>query len=647
MLDNTYGGPRVNVTDGSTTVDFTVNRGKNGERRFRSSIYQTQEGSPTTPFSLVFPFGSAGFGASNVFIPEMHNYSTADARTFGELWPRPYRTDFNLSTLFSMDGQPRAIWTGLDGGTSGYGHIYVGGGTKVGKINRQTGASEGVKTFTGSVVTSQPVYVNGTWLVPMSSVDVYQRLTVVGVGNISGDTWADGPASEGAMSFGYGFTGSYLSVIRGNTDGTISLAAEAADWSSGASWATDYQIEKFNFPVWTVLSLGKLIYVCGPNGCWSTNEFGSGVNLTPDIAPAFNISNGRNAVVYHGGIMYPHRTGLYRVEGTSYQPVGIEEIPTADGTVKGIVTAQAALGHWLYFSLFDGADSWICCLRERRQDEAGFGPYVIYTLENITACWVTQMHIDGGIDGSGVADGHLPRLWFAWDSVPTGTYKLSYYLLGRTGGPERMNTVLTYAQSGDHYTAPNHGGFPNTMKTARVLEYDIDAPSSDFVAGKKAKLSISWGAGNFNQVGADIITGPGFGERYFTPGSSDSGRIPRLKISFDTNENTNPLYFKGGGITMRGTHRPTNAEMLTYEFVLAAENSGEDMSQQGLTAEARYNQMLYWQDEELVLTLKDVYRNDVSERCQIVNIGRMEVSSDTFNRPQYTAEVTFMVLEYT
>lgn len=620
----------LRLTDGSTTLDADVHRGKNGERRFSASTIPTQEGDPTTPFTMEFGFGYGGMGASDFPVKGMHDRSTMDARNLGYLYPRPLRTDISAA----VSGAGRALF--VDTSPDGTPYVYYGGASTLKKIQVSNDTVVQTISLTAGAVNSQAAILNGKWIIPMGSLAVFRVLTIA---NGAADTVAAGPANKYATAVAMGFSGTDttkgFSLVRGcgtggtETLGSISLCADESDTTVSGNWGAPYQILTPGQTVNSLVALGRFVYVQGPTGCYTTDEAGNGINLTPETANNFTPTNGLGGIGWHGGVLYPHRSGLYRISGEVTQSLGLEEIVTFDGTIRGRITAMTGYGKWLYLAVYDTASTWILCARERQNGEAGFGPLVFYSLEQLVNPIVESMCFWGG------SDSLQPRLYFERSGVG-----ISYYLLGRTGGPDRTDSALTYAPSGSHWCSANDNGNPNTLKTVTVAEYVAGGTLS---ASAYFQLQLSWdGSGSYTQMGANI-TATGWGQRFLTAGTNDTGRRPKLRIDYSSNSSTAPGRLEGGSVVLRGRERPLRAEVFTYELIL---NTGNHTPQQGLTAEGMWDQFTAWQEAGTVLTLTDKARTDTTKRVQVRDLSRAEYKSDAGDRPGHVVTVSLQVLEY-
>lgn len=659
VLNEEWIGPIIRLTRESVPYTFKVARDpKSKARMFKRSVRPTREGDPTTEFAIPFEYGFGGMGATDQAIPGMYDYGSMDARHYSELWPPPKRV---AAQVTGLDFHIGAIFKNAD--NTGLHHLYVAGGSKIEKLAYSGLASEGVRTVANGVAAGPAVRMNNKIYLPMGSVAVFQELAVTGTGLISGggapDTWNAGPAGKESTAFGFGFAGDFQSLIRGTATGTIEICPSDLDPKTAGNWAASYQIEKPGNPVNSIVALGKLVYVMGPSGCYTTDEYGNGVNLTPETEEDNSPTNGIGGRGWHSTILYPHRSGLYQIDGLGTRPVGLEELPTFNGSIRGRVTCMAGYGHYLYLGVYDSntGNSWVISGRQRSNGEPGFGPIVFHSIDVIETSYITAMYFDAGTDTV------PPRLWVGFTIIGTpNTYWVSKYTLGRTGGPDPTDSNILYATTIDkqHYFSANHGGTPHTMKTARVIEVKVNARNQFFPEGgaeppttRYFQFAISWdSADNYNNIGDPIGAGNRLESVFFTPGTDDTGRIPKLRLTYHAKDETNggfsdtkinPLYLEGGAVLLRGRHRPLRAEVFEYEIELSDDAS---VPENARTAESMWGQLHWLAEDEEVLTLEDEFRGMSSKKVQITNVGTLEVKSEQGFRPYHSCTLELMVLEY-
>jgi hypothetical protein len=568
-------------------------------------------------------------GASDFPIQEMYDRSTMDARSLGFLYPRPQRTDITLA----VNGVVRSIWKAAD--SAGTEYIYVGGGSVIQKIRRSDNANMGTLTFTGAA-NGPPALFNGKWYVPMGIVDPFRELATVGSGSITNDTWNSGPVNQGldATAFAFAFSGVDSALVIGarTPGGTIgAIRKNANNPLNVADWGAAYLIGNPGQPINSLVALERWLYVGKPDGAFTTDENGNEVQLTPDVAAAIHSDNGRNMIGWHGSVLYPHRTGLYEIAGELTTPVGIERIASFNGAIRGRVSAMAGLGEWLYLAIYNGTDSWLLAARERQGQEPGFGPYVYHSLAFFANTQIAAMFFDGGSDTTN------PRLYFGRSSG--ATHILSYFVLGRTGGPDRSDTALTYATDGEHYFPTTDGGRPGTLKQLQTIEVDAGGTLS---STQKFQLHVQRDeSGTWEQVGTDI-TSAGWQQRSWTPGQNDTCRRLKLRVTYIGSSATSPAFLRGGSITVRGIERPLQAEVIEYDVLL---DEGIAFPALGKTAEEIWDQIGTWAKAGTVLTLEDRYRTP--NQAKVVfrqNPRRVEQRSETGSRPAMLATLTLMTV---
>lgn len=632
--------PTVTLTDGTTTVSFTVARGDNGERLIRPLMTPTQEaGERGKPFVMVFPFGFQGMGYSDIPVGDAYDYGQSDVRALGKLYPPPLRTTL-VPGGSGPNGTVRAIWKGKSPGGSEY--VYAMGGTQGARFSPASPDTlmGTIDHGAGNSVTGPPALYGGDWYLPMGASRAFRVLTTI-TDVFGTDTWVDGPTSGSPLSasaFCVGFAGGSGSstasgtakLVRGDSNGLIYLAS--ADPTVAGNWGTGYQIGTNGEPVNALVQLGAMnnVYVAKTDGLFAVATDTSGTNLTPDLAFASNQNNGKQSFGAWGRVFYPCTVGLYRAIGDVCKTVGIEMLPAFNGPIRGRVNAMAALGRWLYFALYDGTDSWIFAGRIREEGENGFGEIVFYSLEKIASTEIGAMYVDPGTDSRN------PRLWFGVG------INMGYYTLGKNGGFDPGDTTNTKYSTGtiEHYFSANDNQKPGTLKVFETAEVTAGGCSGS----QYWTISASVDGGAYAAIGTNgRVTANGFTRLTWTRGTNDVGRYLKLKAVATNGSQTAPCYLDRGAIIVRGHERPVQKRLL--QCVLESPEYLPSIMD-GYTALSRLTVLNGWSSPadgattDPVLTFTDNLSGETFS-VRIVQVSRAEQSAQMSDRPTYTVTVDF------
>jgi hypothetical protein len=609
----------ITLSDGTTTLGLRIHR-VGAVRQWQTTTRPTQPGDPQTPFELVLPFGYSGMGAS-IELDDMYDYGTANPSLLGRLYPGPKQNDIALT----LDGNVKAIFKTTD--PAGTEMIFAGGGTKIAKVRRDNDVVKYTATGLSGTVSGQAAIWNNKWYVPMGA-SPFVQLTTVGT-DTAADTWTAGPKAANALAVG--FTGDKKGLVRGTTDGVMSICNAVANPNpmTAAHWGTDYPIGTAGQPINAVIPLGRWVFYGKPEGLIASDEQGEDPNLLPSFQAQVRSTNGQGATTFFEWILYPHAAGLIRSTGESSIGIGLEKMPTFSGPIRGRWTALCAVGDFLYGAIYDGTNSWMLQGRRRSDAERGFGPFVFYSLAFITNAQVNCMFFDGGSDTSN------GRLYFGRGS------NLSYYILSRTGDLlDPGDSALRYATSATHYFSRSNGGRPATLKTFRSIE----CWGKGLDANTKWQFYASIDGSSFTAVDTPV-TANGFQRKFWTPGVNDTGRQIQIAAVYTGASDSAPGYLDEGHIIVRGMERPAQAIIHRGQLELQDSQPGTPTK----TARQLYSQMVQWAESGTVLTLSRREPNGTrytDERVLITAIAEQESASSEGGTAAHVASVELFTLEY-
>lgn len=202
---------------------------------------------------------------------------------------------------------------------------------------------------------------------------------------------------------------------------TISGASDPMDTASWAS--TQLPVGGSEYAIERLVASDTTVWAIKKDGIYSINEQGWARNLTPYWRQMIHPNNGAAAMLYGGGIVASHGTGLDFVRlGRDGQaaPVWIDPAQTGfnETPVNGRVTALCNDGRWLVAAIYDGTDTYICYGEPNTR--GGGPPFIWHGAEHV----ITGQKVVSMLVYTDPGAANPPRLWLlGWNgSIPTVAY---------------------------------------------------------------------------------------------------------------------------------------------------------------------------------------------------------------------------------
>ena len=388
--------------------------------------------------------------------------------------------------------------------------IVVCGGTKVVEVNPSTHAVADTETVSGDAVSMQ--YWDGDQLLIAvgDATDYYVRDNT--------GSYSQNSISKKARAFGLGANGL---LVRGYQNAWASC--DAQEVTSVDNWSTDYELGDPTRLVTQVFSHNRWDYVLKEEGLYTFDEETSKESNTLTDLENFAGTENRWVFKWYDHVFVCTHAGLYRyIQQGAARPVGIENLQLNESEMQNVwPTAGAAMGTQMYVAYTDGTSTWIVAFRRGIDGDANFGAgYTATSVIDKFTGYCRAMRIS---DASGA-----PRLYYGAGG------DLRHFGLTRDGRP------ATYRSTGSYTVrlSPTDFGNPFTLKQfvrAQVVARNVDATQT-------IQLQARMDGGSANNVGTAIAALSGtIGERSWTRGTNDAGRVMQLIVTGATDDAANPL----------------------------------------------------------------------------------------------------------
>jgi hypothetical protein len=206
-----------------------------------------------------------------------------------------------------------------------------------------------------------------------------------------------------------------------NTDGLSSLrmvsevspttlSYVAANPMNAPDWKVPLALGAY--PVRSMVATRAHAYAVTTGGIFDFGSDGTAPNLTPDVEQTVMDSNGVASLSSDGYLYFNAGYTLKRLNVQNAQTYGTSEdcgwasqVPP-QCPMSGYATALAKYGRWIWASVYDGANTWVCKARVAITGDI-VGPLVWFVAPIVlTGLKVTSMHVSGLVSMN-------PRLWMA------------------------------------------------------------------------------------------------------------------------------------------------------------------------------------------------------------------------------------------
>lgn len=536
---------------------------------------QTQEGDPARPRRFRWNDWSRGIGDSRgAFRGSVEHCENVFLGLIGRVLPGPA---IGVITT-SLDG-PVACFEEV---TAPANRVLAGGGTKIAEINPATHAVATTATMPGGQVMSLQRFYDQVAVALGDSQQFYRRDAS---GTYSASTTTSDTNGDYRYARAFGLRGSDLVRGWGNKWSTCS---SGNFYGVNGNWSADYPIGDPAGKILQVFSHNRWDYVLKEEGLYSFDqETSDEANLLTDLE-AFRSPENRWYARWHDQLLICSLAGLYRyLQQGAARPVGVEELELNEGPLQNAFpTAAIAFGKWAYVAWHVAATNttYVVMHRKAREGDATLGSPVtpVCIIDTFSgrcnAMWITSLGANG------------PELYFG-----RGT-SVAWLELTRDGRPAAYRTSGTMQVA----FAPTDLGEPMTVKYLRGLEF----VARNVASGRTLQWAARCDGGSWSDVGAAVtaVTAT-YGERYWTPGTNDSGRVVQLRVTLTNDSATSPVELRD--VVLNYESRPVMTSGAVAVFRLRDFDEEEGVTSRLTAREMRERLMGYC--EAGAVTLTDPY----------------------------------------
>lgn len=565
----------------------------------------------TAPFEEVVPFGAVvGMGSSLPAVAGQYDYSlNVWVEDWDELAPGYdlARLTDQTGTELALDNPIVAMETAAD--ASGNRYLYAGEGGNLHKFRltaiggnaalrrvaaakafshgSSTTISDVIRLKEGSIVQydrSGIAYTSdGYLLVGFGETAQIQQVNTIGV-----DTVAD---TYGALNASAAYGGVFGKALgASNTQALVFKSTGVANQNSGAfsciqtaliqhatgqdytrstastPWGTLYQVGEFDTSITAIIPWGRSAVVVKPEGIFT---FDSNYNADQpfSITTYRHPDNGRSAFAWGKEIVYPTAYGdlkLFPPRGDR-TAAGITALLSVLGPHRGLgnITAATAYGDDLFWTVYDGTDSYL--MKARRRDAVNVPhPLLVYPVMKLAGikCRKLLATTDGASTGGKV------YLFFHTASTTTNKHSIGYIILD----PPASRTFET----GGEWYSTRMGDPSRRTVIEEITTYGVNCDSDDYW-----ELSLAWDEG-----AAAVITGTAATSRVtatgaaaFKPvaGTGDNGYLYQVKAACTLSASSQRPRLRGmsstrggpGGFIVTGVRQAEAVDVLTLTLVAA------------------------------------------------------------------------------
>jgi hypothetical protein len=464
----------------------------------------------------------------------------------------PIRTKTALTN--PLGSSPTYMFVAEDSGGAEY--VYVFSGRFMAKVALANDALQGsVVDFGAGAVAGHPVLFEGFWRIPLGDTVQWVTLTVVGVGDVSGDTrrTAETGGSPTGSRFATHFATLNLEGVaelwrsHNNDAGDAPASGVASCRVSGSAdaitFGSSFEVGDTSLPITDLTSIGGLMYIAKPDSPWLFSEDGGG-NAFPvmdfvgksGFLSGYTGEDGSNSGSIGEMYLWTHSSGLWRVTGRGEFARPIDPVSNPDfsglnfdstssaGPVSGLV--PAFYGRWLSVASWG---QWVYATEATSGLWAG-------RLEGDRIRWTSNLFSAQGTDLLAINRCVI---------VPTSTAPI-LYVLDTNGDLYRIDLQQDGSLRRVTASGTNHGGDdevgvlimpetdfgePEVTKQVRMMWQNWDDFASAFAARAIVYRDRSTTP---TQIGSDRTSGNGRSEHSATPGTNDTFISLHPAIEMDT-----------------------------------------------------------------------------------------------------------------
>lgn len=385
--------------------------------------------------------------------------------------------------------------------------------------------------FAGGIA-GRPVRFEGVWYVPLGSGVNARKLTVVGAGDQTNDTWAD--VGVKADHFATMMNEGVAQIWRAHSTNLIDASAD------GSSFGDDFEVGDSSYAITDLLSVSGELFVSKPDRPWRFDSQGNSVpvmefvNATGGFLTNYRAYEGACSGAFGPYAFWVHGSGIWRIIGDSAAPIDPFSQRNWSGIALDSLTPSynggwysfAAWGRWAYATnvsdgLYagwiesDGTVTWMGCI-----------------LSSAGTAWSAKARC--GI----VPTSTNPILWLMDDAERFAVFDLE--LDGSMRGIKTAGFASTDRggdnEKGQVWLPSTDFGEPEKQKQMRLAWLTID---NNAYANVDIEMRVHRDrAATSTQAGSALTSASGSGqfEFVFTPGTSDTFYEAMLAILFDSNQ---------------------------------------------------------------------------------------------------------------
>lgn len=493
---------------------FVLAKNQQGQPEWHPRQIATQEGDPTRPGRFRWNDWSRGMGDSRgAFRGAVELAENAYTGASGRMLPGHKVTEVATNN----DAPITAIVEVTAPATK----LLVCGGRYVKEVDPVDDSIDATGDMgVGKVITDALLYIDVVAIALGNSVDFAYR--------DAAGTYATNTLSAKAFTFGLSTEGD---LMRGRS--YYWSKCTPANFYTVANWGTEYDIGDRSRNITKVFSHNRWDYVLKEEGLYSFDQSSSKEsNILTDLI-AWASSKNRRHFTWYDRLFLCTFAGLYRtVQQGGARTVGVEEQEMNESALADAYpTAGVGYGKWAYVAYYVPAatpavntgTTYICAVRNAKEGDASFGsPFtVVCIIDSFTAEACQAMHVSSATG--------VPILYYG--AYNAGNYTLRHFQLTRDGRP------ASYRDSGTATItlSPTDFGSPFTTKYFRGFE----VIARNVTGG--IQFSARMDEGSYNDVGTLLTSVSGrFGQKFWTPGTNDSGRVMQGKIAMTLTSPTAP-----------------------------------------------------------------------------------------------------------
>lgn len=640
----------------------------------------------TAPFEDVVPFGSVlGMGSSLPAIRGQYDYSLdVWVEDWDELAP-----GYEIKRLLDNSGNEMALDNSIVAlevvrDASGNRYLYAGEGGNLHKFRLTTiGGNSALRRVASAVAFSHGTNTTITDIIRLKegSVTQYDRTgtayssdgyVLIGFGNtaqieqintVGVDTVADTYKALNASVAYAGVFGRALGPT--NTQALVFKSTGVANQNSGSfsciqsaviqhstgldytcatastPWGTLYQVGDFDSPITAIVPWGRSAVIAKPEGLFMFDQ-----NYNADqpfaISGYKHEDNGRSTLAWGREIIYPTIHGDLKAFPTRGEDatVGLSTLVSVLGPHRGLVqvTALAAAGRFLFFSVYDGTDSYIMKAR-RRENEAAPHQFLFYPVTKLSGIKCRKLLVadDGASSGSKV------YLFFHAPSTTTNKHSIGYIILD----PPASRTFAT----GGQWYSTRFGDPAQRTVIEEITTYGVNCDSSNYW-----ELSLAWDEGSAQPVtgtaSTSRVVATGAASIKPTIGTNDSGFLYQIKATCTITSNSQRPRLRasssmrqgGGGFIVTGVRQADAVDVVQLAIVAARDGMAGGQGRIEKLAQEQYAALRALIGSTAVdFIMPDHFGNMTARKVTVQDVRYEQSFKDGDMRPERQIAVTLRI----